>query len=98
RIERNGPTIAHSLHPEPNNSGWNNSTVTVTFTCGGSISGIASCTGPQTVSREGQAQPVSGTATDNAGLSATDTAYISIDETAPSITADTDRAPNSNGW
>jgi len=47
--------------------GWNNSNVTVTFTCSDASSGIASCSGPVTVANEGANQSVTGHAVDNAG-------------------------------
>src|SRR5207249_1390098 len=63
-----------------------------------SLSGIASCTGPQTKTAEGKNQPATGTAVDSAGNSATDPALVSIDKTAPTISAAPDRAANANGW
>ena len=77
---------------------WTNQDVTVTFACADSGSGVASCTAPVTKTTEGAAQQVTGTATDNAGNSATDTATVSIDKTAPTITATADRAANDAGW
>ena len=99
KIDRTPPTINHTQSPAANGNGWNNADVTVTFTCadtGGS--GIASCTAAQTVTTEGKNQAVTGMATDNAGNSATDPATVSIDKTAPTISAATDRPANANGW
>jgi hypothetical protein len=99
KIDRTPPTINHTQSPAANANGWNNANVTVTFTCDdGSGSGIASCPGQQTVTTEGQNQAVPGTATDNAGNTATDPAVVSIDKTDPTISAATDRAANGNGW
>lgn len=100
KIDKTPPTITHTQAPAANPRGWNNTPVTVTFTCGDGLSGVApaSCTAPQTVTGEGQAQLVTGTAVDNAGNTATDPATVSIDLTAPSITGAPDRAPNGNGW
>src|SRR5919198_1488445 len=92
------PTINHTQAPAANGNGWNNSGVTVTFICGDALSGIASCTSPQTVTTEGQNQPVTGTAVDNAGNSATDPATVSIDKSAPTVSAASDRPANANGW
>jgi uncharacterized delta-60 repeat protein len=97
-IERTAPTITHQLDPNPNSAGWNNSAVSVTFTCGGSISGITSCSPPTSVSSEGAGQAVTGDVRDNAGLTASDTAYVSIDETPPSARLEADRPPNTDGW
>jgi hypothetical protein len=100
KIDQTAPTIQHAFTPLSYTDGaWSNQDVTVTFTCadqGGS--GLAGCTGSRTVSTEGLAQQVVGTATDNAGNSATDTASVSVDKTAPSITAAPDRNANAAGW
>src|SRR5262249_28368654 len=61
-------------------------------------SGIASCTDPLTLTSEGLAQPVTGTATDNAGNTAVDHATVSIDTTAPTITAAVGGTANPAGW
>ncbi|HET7771776.1 MAG TPA: hypothetical protein VFN74_23585, partial [Chloroflexota bacterium] len=108
KIDKTPPTINHTQSPAANAAGWNNSDVTVTFICtdpvlagGKPSSGIASCTGGATgviVSTEGLAQPVTGTAVDNAGNSASDPATVSIDKTLPTIAVAPDRAPNGNGW
>jgi hypothetical protein len=99
KIDKTPPSINHVFTPQPNANGWLNGDVTVTFTCadqGGS--GIASCTTPQTVNTEGKDQPVTGTATDNAGNTATDPAQVSIDKTPPTIKAAADRPANAAGW
>ncbi|KRC88264.1 hypothetical protein ASE25_15580 [Terrabacter sp. Root85] len=97
-IDKTSPTIGHTQNPAANADGWNNANVTVTFTCSDALSGVASCTGPQTVTTEGEAEGVTGTVTDNAGNSATDPAAVSIDKTKPVITVDSLPAPNANGW
>ena len=98
KIDKTPPTINHTQSPGANANGWNNTSVTVTFTCADALSGIASCTGPQTVTTEGSGQPVTGTARDNADNSATDPATVSIDKTAPIISAGVDRPANDSGW
>ncbi|WP_420183590.1 OmpL47-type beta-barrel domain-containing protein [Knoellia sp. CPCC 206435] len=97
-IDKTSPTIGHTQSPAANADGWNNENVTVTFTCSDALSGVASCTGPQTVATEGRSQVVTGTVEDNAGNSATDPASVSIDKTKPVITVDALPAPNANGW
>lgn len=100
KIDKTAPSIVHDFAPTSyTDGGWTNQDVSVTFACadqGGS--GVASCTGDATISNEGTGQPVTGTARDGAGNSATDTALVSIDKTAPVILGATDRAPNSHGW
>lgn len=81
------PTITGSRTPAPNAAGWNNSDVTVSFSCTDAGSGVASCSGPTTLSSEGSGQSVTGTATDNAGNTASAVVSdVNIDKTAPSIT------------
>ncbi len=65
---------------------WTNQTVTVHFTCSDTGSGIASCPADQVFSTDGTFT-ASGTATDNAGGTATATfGPIMIDKTAPTLT------------
>ncbi|ACO45837.1 PxKF domain-containing protein [Deinococcus deserti] len=86
KIDRTAPTITGSRTPAANAQGWNNDNVAVSFTCTDARSGMGSCLGNKTVTTEGADQSVTGTATDNAGNSATATVgSISIDKTAPEI-------------
>ncbi|MGH9144319.1 MAG: choice-of-anchor tandem repeat GloVer-containing protein [Vicinamibacterales bacterium] len=79
------PTITGTASPPANANGWRNSAVTVSFTCADAASGIATCTAPRTVG-EGANQSVSGTATDNAGNSATAVVSgINVDLTSPAV-------------
>src|SRR6266446_5359357 len=77
------PTITASASPASSASGWNNSAVTVTFTCNAGSAAIANCPSPQTVSSEGSNQIVSGTATDANGLTAATSVTLNIDKTQP---------------
>ena len=99
RIDKTAPTIRHDFAPLSYEDGaWSNKDVTVTFTCadlGGS--GVASCTPPATRVAEGS-HTVTGTATDGAGNSATDTASVRIDKTAPTLTATANGTRNAAGW
>jgi large repetitive protein len=97
-IDKTSPTIGHTQSPAANPDGWNNTDVTVTFTCADALSGVAACTHPQTIGSEGKAQPVTGTVSDNAGNTASDPATVSIDKTKPTITVDALPTPNGYGW
>ena len=79
------PSISASVSPTANANGWNNSNVTVTFTCNAGSAAIANCPSPQTISSEGTNQVVSGTATDVNGLTATTSVTLNIDKTQPAI-------------
>jgi HYR domain len=86
RVDTTGPTITAAASPAPNSAGWNNGSVRVMFTCSDSLSGVAICPDPVSLSSEGAGQQVSGTATDIAGNSVSTTlGGISIDKTAPGL-------------
>src|SRR3954454_1737816 len=104
-IDGTPPTITAGQNPQANSNGWNNSDVTVTFTCEDAQSGIKSCladgstTASKTVTADGKGQTVTGTATDNAGNTAGATAHVSVDKSKPTITATRDPlTTNPNGW
>jgi hypothetical protein len=54
KIDKTPPTISHTQDPAANGNGWNNTDVTVTFSCDdqSGLAGIESCTAPQTVTGE----------------------------------------------
>jgi hypothetical protein len=83
-IKRNAtpPAITVLRTPPPNANGWNNTDVTVSFTAS-ALSGIASVSGPVTLTSEGANQMVTGTATSLAGISASVTVTVNIDKTPP---------------
>jgi hypothetical protein len=80
------PSISASVSPAPNTAGWNNSNVTVAFTCMAGSAAITSCPAPQIVTSEGASQIVSGTTTDANGLMATANVTLNIDKTPPVLT------------
>jgi hypothetical protein len=83
------PLITPSRAPAPNDAGWNNSAVTVSFGCSDSGSGLApgSPPAPTVVSTQGAGQSVTATCTDLAGNSASATvSNINIDLAPPTLT------------
>ncbi len=86
KLDKTAPTIGHTLDPAAaNGNGWFKTDVAVGFTCSDSGSGMDSCTGGTTLG-EGANQSVTGTATDVAGNTQSDTVSgINIDKTAPSV-------------
>ena len=92
------PTVSVDQSPLPNSQGWNNTPVTVTFTCSDAVSGVAMCPTPVTVSTQGADQPVAGTGFDNAGNQASASTTVSVDETAPDISGSASPTANANGW
>ena len=98
------PTITGSRTPAANAAGWNNTSVTVSFSCadaGGSGIATSSVLGA-TLTGNGANQSVTNTGScqDNAGntAAAATVSGISIDKTAPVITASASPGPNANGW
>lgn len=97
------PTVTHTVSPAANANGWNNSTVVVHFDAKDDDSGSGlvpgSITGDVTVSAETAGQLVTGSATDTAGNTGTDTVTVKLDRTAPTITAAASGGTlGSNGW
>ncbi|MEZ4713427.1 MAG: glycine-rich protein [Caldilineaceae bacterium] len=105
KVDKTAPVITGSRTPPANSEGWNNSAVTVDFTCQeqGTGSGLATNTvGGVTVSTQGANQTAtnSGACVDVAGneAAAATVGAINIDLTKPTITADVSAFPNANGW
>jgi len=86
-IDRTLPVIAfQQITPAPNGAGWNNSPVTVTWSCSDALSGPVSPMVTQTVATEGANQSATATCTDLAGNTASKTQTgINIDVTPPQI-------------
>ncbi|HEX9986879.1 MAG TPA: PxKF domain-containing protein [Chloroflexia bacterium] len=98
-IDKSAPTINGDAMPAANANGWNNTDVTVSFTCNDDLSGVASCPGSTTLNGEGAGQSVMGTATDKAGNSSEATiSDINIDKTDPSLSGAPATQPNGAGW
>src|SRR5262249_11721361 len=92
------PAIVSSVLPSPNANGWNNTDLTVSFNCSDQTSGIASCSGPVTVSGEGADQAVTGSAVDKAGNISSVTVKANVDKSLPAIVSSVAPLPNANGW
>src|SRR5262249_37490860 len=98
-IDTTRPAISVDLSPQPNAAGFVSGPVTAHFTCTDPLSGVLSCPPDRIVSAEGAAQTVVGTATDNAGNTASVTsAAFGIDVTAPTINVSISPSANANGW
>jgi hypothetical protein len=90
-----------SREPAANTNGWNNSDVTITWSCSDTGSGVLASQVTAILSTEGAGQSATGTCEDHAGNTASDTvADVNIDETSPSIADDgvASGAPGTNGW
>ena len=92
------PEITATIEPYPNQYGWNNTSVVVTFSCSDLTSGVATCSEPVTLELEGENQKVIGTAVDVAGNQAMTVVTINIDKTAATVNGFIEPAPNQAGW
>ncbi|UQN08819.1 PxKF domain-containing protein [Deinococcus sp. QL22] len=95
KVDKTAPTISATVSPTPNAAGWNNSNTTVIFTCSD-----GDCPAPVVVSSETAGQTVSHTVTDRAGNTASASALVKLDKTAPTPSlASTPATPDGlNGW
>ncbi|MES1249013.1 MAG: hypothetical protein ABUS54_15210 [Actinomycetota bacterium] len=90
------PTITF-VGPLP--TGWQDTPVTLTWTCADAGSGPTSPSVQQVISSEGTNEQATGTCTDGAGNTASDTeGGVDIDLTPPSVTATPSRQPDHGGW
>ena len=87
KLDKTAPTITGAITGGTKTpSGWYTGPVTVTFSCSDALSGIAACPDPVVLSANG-ANTATGTATDNAGNTATATVSgINIDQEKPTLT------------
>ena len=98
-VDREGPTIVAEADRPANANGWYDGPVTFTFTCGDGVSGVATCPDPVTFSASGTNQSVARSATDRAGNSSSLTVGpVNIDQSGPTISAQTLTQPNQFGW
>jgi hypothetical protein len=100
-IDRTPPVIVGARTPQANAFGWNNSDVSVAFTCVDALSGVdADSVAPQALlTLEAANQAAAGSCRDLAGNDASATVSgINIDKTPPVITGAPDRQPNDGGW
>jgi hypothetical protein len=84
-IDKSQPMITTSVSPAPNAAGFHNADPTVTFICSDSISGVATCSDPVTVTTEGMGQVITGTVVDRAGNTASTPVTLHIDKSPPIV-------------
>jgi hypothetical protein len=94
------PLAAGTPARDPDDNGWYNQPVRITFGGTDATSGIESCTASQVYSGpDDAAATVSGSCTDTAGnTSALATVSLGYDATPPQVAAAAGRPPDSNGW
>ena len=94
------PTVTGALARAPGASGWYTQPVQLELTSSDATSGIdaGSCNEPTYSGPDAGSAQVTGGCSDNAGNSATGSATLKYDATAPAVSAAFERAADANGW
>jgi hypothetical protein len=92
------PGVSASADRGPDNNGWYNHAVRVSFSGDDGASGVASCTSATYSGPDAGEADVGGSCTDHAGNVGRASLRLKYDSTPPSVEARPDRAPDSNGW
>ncbi|WP_067495526.1 fibronectin type III domain-containing protein [Actinoplanes sp. TFC3] len=95
--DRTPPAITTTLSATPKN-GYFATPVTIHFTCSDDSGPVAKCPADITAATDGLSQRFSGTAVDAAGNTTTTTLTLSVDQSAPVITATVIGTKNEAGW
>ncbi|GHF32239.1 hypothetical protein GCM10017781_06070 [Deinococcus metalli] len=100
KIDLTKPTATVAATTDPNRFGWYNTDVDFETTGTDGLSGIASCTTPDTLTSDSDSHVASGTCTDHAGnVSVTaSSAPVKRDTVAPTMTLTAPTAGLRNGW
>lgn len=86
-LDRTPPGVKAEVLPAANENGWHKEDATVRFSATDVLSGLEAVSPEQTIAAEGEEQPVEGTAIDRAGNTASASTSVSLDKTAPEISA-----------
>ena len=84
-VDQTPPIMTYSLSLPPNENGWHNQPVTVTFLAEDLKAGVSSCSPPVLLNHDGINQTVTGWAMNYAGDSSSIAAVVSIDQTPPTF-------------
>jgi hypothetical protein len=92
------PAVTATAARGPDQNGWYNRPVTVTFAGTDATSGIESCSSPTYGGPDGSGVSVGGGCTDKAGNSTSSSVSIRYDATGPSVSGRAERAPDASDW
>ena len=99
RYDATAPSADARLTREPDSNGWYNQGLTIDFSGGDGLSGLAACaadrnyTGPDSAS-----VTITGSCSDQAGNPSGASVSFKYDATPPDVEARPDRKPNAKGW
>lgn len=97
-IDKVAPTISLKQIPEANEAGWNNTDITLNYTCEDSLSGVGECQPEKVINTEGKDQDIEVTVKDVAGNTTSILTTVNIDKTPPEIQSAIEPSPNTSGW
>jgi hypothetical protein len=100
RYDATGPRVSAEAGRAPDANGWYNSPLATTFTGSDAISGVESCSLPQSYAGpDSSFAAVGGSCVDKAGNVGLGSLPLKYDATAPQVSwASPGRAPDANGW
>ena len=98
RKDSTPPSVSGSPERGPDKGEWYNRPVSVSFSGGDALSGIASCTSGTYSGPDTGAGSVGGSCSDYAGNTRSSSFGLKYDATPPSVEAKPDRGPNPKGW
>ncbi|MCA1833626.1 MAG: hypothetical protein ABR548_13365 [Actinomycetota bacterium] len=99
KYDATAPVIAlASRVPAANGAGWNNSAVSIAWTCQDALSGETAPGDAASVASDGADQMRTGHCADNAGNTSSNWQSVSLDSQAPSASAAVSRPADHNGW
>ena len=96
--DASAPAVTASPDRGPDNNGWYNRALSVTFSGDDGTSGIASCTSATYGGPDTGSVFVNGSCFDNAGNRGGVSYELKYDATPPSVEAKPNRPPDANGW
>jgi hypothetical protein len=96
-IDRSGPVVTQSTPAADGDNGWFRNPLTVTTECIDDVSGVSSCSAPQSLSDDG-VHVVTSDGVDVAGNTTSVDDTYSLDQTPPTITVDRSSSPGPTGW
>ena len=98
RRDASPPSVRASADRGPDDNGWYNHGVSVSFSGDDGTSGVSSCTSATYSGPDSDRATVNGSCTDYAGNTGRTGLELKYDATAPIVEAKADRGPDSNGW
>ena len=98
QYDATAPSVTANAGRPADSNGWYNHPLSVSFSGSDPLSGGVTCDPAVSYSTDAATAHVSGSCTDAAGNSGSDSLALKYDSTAPSVTAAAGRSADRNGW